>query len=563
MLPKPSYPTPIQKLSHWSRTTPNRIFLRQPINGKTTTFTWSQVDDQARKLASAFLAMGLQKGDRVAIIAKNCAHWFITDYAIQMAGLVSVPLFPDQSSDSIHYILKHSEAKAIMIGKLEDANSLEAGLTENIIRMAMPNSCGVEVDYHWQELMNRHFPLEELAANDAQSLMTIIYTSGTTGNPKGVMQTYGSFGFAAQSLCEKLNYNQKDRFLSFLPLSHAAERFLVLAAATYSGAQVFFVESLDTFSDNLKAARPTIFFAVPRLWQKFQQKVSAQLSEKKLNTLVRIPLLKTLIQKKVQKALGLDCARIIISGSAPISFELLAWYKKVGLEINEGYAMTECMSYGPTFNLPGMVKLGTVGHVSSLPHCKVKITQEGEVAFQSPSLMQGYYLEPEKTKEVLRDNWYHTGDRGVIDSEGFLSITGRMKDVFKTSKGKFVQPNNIENKLMANEFFEQVCVAGSGEAQPFALIELSQEAKASLPGSIEEIENSIKTTLKETNAKLDHHEVVERIFIIEDSWTPDNAMLTPTLKIKRHEIEKHYAALTKRYSDSQVAFVWQENSLAA
>ncbi len=562
-LPKPIYPTPVQKLSYWNSITPNKIFLIQPVDGKTITFTFSQVDDQARRLASAFLAMGLNKGDRVAIFAKNCAQWFITDYAIQMAGLVSVPLYPDQSADNIHYTLKHSEAKAIIIGKLDGGKIMEAGLTDKIIRIAMPYPCDMKIDHHWQDLMNRHLPLEALAFNEMGSLMTLIYTSGTTGNPKGVMHTFGTFSFAAQNASKVMEANRDDRFLSFLPLSHVAERFMVLAAATYAGAQVSFVESLDTFSNNLQAARPTIFFAVPRLWQKFQQKVLTQLPDKKLNTLLRIPFVKYFLQKKLQKALGLDCARLVISGAAPISFELLAWYKKIGIEINEGYGMSENLCYGPAINLPGRVKIGTVGNVNAFPHNEVKITHEGEVIVRSPSLMTGYYLEPEKSKEVLRDGWYYTGDKGVIDDEGYLSITGRVKDVFKTSKGKFVQPTKIENLLQANEFIEQVCVAGSGEAQPFALIELTQEAKDNLPSSAQDIEKSINHTVNDASTKLDHHEVVGRVFIIQDSWTPANGMLTPTLKIKRHEIESRYMPFTTQYRDSKVTFIWEENFWSA
>jgi long-chain acyl-CoA synthetase len=375
------------------------------------------------------------------------------------------------------------------------------------------------------------------------------------------MHTYRSFSSGTQNATRVLKINKDDRYLSFLPLSHIAERFMVLGCSTYGCSDVSFVESLDTFGDNLQTTRPTLLFAVPRIWQKFQQKVNAKLPQRKLEKLLRIPLLNKLILKKVQKGMGLDKSRMLISGASPIALDLLQWYKKIGFEINEGYGMTENLAYGPALNLPGAVKIGTVGSITAMPNIEIKITDEGEIITRSPSLMTGYYLEPEKTAETIRDGWLHTGDRGEIDSEGYLTITGRIKDVFKTSKGKFVQPNKIESLLQHNQLIEQVCVLGSGAPQPVCLIELSEEGRRQAITDKLFIENDFKEILKKINQQVEHHERLDRLFIIADIWTTENGLLTPTMKIKRNIVEKHYTALCNEYSSDKTRIIWAKPQL--
>lgn len=331
---------------------------------------------------------------------------------------------------------------------------------------------------------------------------------------------------------------------------------MVLGCSTYGCSDVSFVESLDTFGDNLQTTRPTLLFAVPRIWQKFQQKVHSKLPEEKLAKLLRIPLLNKLIRKKIQKGMGLDKSRMLISGASPIAFNLLQWYKDIGFEINEGYGMTENLAYGPALNLPGAVKIGTVGSTSAMPDTEIKITDEGEIITRAPTLMTGYYLEPEKTAETIRDGWLHTGDRGEIDSDGYLTITGRIKDVFKTSKGKFIQPNKIECLLQDDGLIEQACVLGSGMPQPVCLIELSETGLALATENKAELEKRLTNKLKQVNQAIEHHEVLDRAFIIADVWTPENGLLTPTMKIKRNEVEKNYTALCDQHSKDKAEIIW-------
>ena len=554
------YPTPLEKVYEWVKTKPDFVYLRQPRNGVYDELTWRAVDDQMRRMASALQGLGLQKGDRVAILSKNCAEWFISDYAIQLAGLISVPLYPMQNAESVEYVLKHSDCKAIIIGKLDDAASMEPGIPEHVIRIAMPYDTGMKrIDHKWKDLLAANQPYKESPVFGADEIMTIIYTSGTTGNPKGVMHTFGSFSFGASNAIQAFNINSSDRGLSFLPLSHIAERLLMFGTATYSSAQITFNESLSTFQQNLADTRPTLFFSVPRLWKKFQQGITAKMPDEKLDKLLRIPIVNHFIRKKVQKGLGLDQARLVISGAAPIAMDLLEWYEKIGISINEGYGMTENLAYGPAINAPGAVRFGTVGSIKVLPGNEVKITDAGEIVIRSPTLMKGYYLDPEKTAETIVDGWLHTGDRGEISSDGYLKITGRVKDVFKTEKGKFVQPNKIEGLLAGNPLIEQVCVVGSGHSQPLAVIELSETAKAMLPGGKEELSKQLLELAKSVNKNLEHHEVLDRLFIAAEPWSPDNGMLTPTLKIKRNSIETVYHKLLEKYRDSKATVVWEED----
>lgn len=556
-----TYATPLEMLYQWNEQVPNRIFLRQPINGKYKTYTWSQVNDQARRLASSLLAQGLVKGDRVAILSKNCAEWFISDYAIQLAGLISVPLYPMQTPDALEYVLTHSDSKVIIIGKLDGAKEMEPGIPDNIVRIAMPYEIDMRIDHQWDNLLSNNEPITDSPIHPMDDLMTIIYTSGTTGNPKGVMHTYRSFSSGAQNATRVLKINKDDRYLSFLPLSHIAERFMVLGCSTYGCSDVSFVESLDTFGENLQTTRPTLLFAVPRIWQKFQQKVNSKLPQEKLDKLLRIPLINKLIRKKIQKGMGLDKSRMLISGASPIALNLLQWYKDIGFEINEGYGMTENLAYGPALNLPGAVKIGSVGFTKAMPDTEIKITDEGEIITRAPTLMTGYYLEPEKTAETIRDGWLHTGDRGEIDSDGYLTITGRIKDVFKTSKGKFIQPNKIECLLQDNSLIEQVCVLGSGAPQPVCLIELSEAGQQLAREDKLAIEANLKQTLKQVNQAVEHHEILDRAFIISDTWTPENGLLTPTMKIKRNVVEKHYTALCEQNSSNKNDIIWASAQL--
>lgn len=525
---------PLERFALWVEKRPDAVWLRQPVNGQWHDFTWRQVDDQARRLASALLAQGCEPGDRVALLSKNCAEWFICDLAIMMAGLVSVPLYPLQSAESIAYVLEHAQCRVILLGKLDDADKLEAGVGPQLTRIALPYPT-LACAYDWHALLAAHEPLHTPAVQEPGQVLTLVYTSGTTGNPKGVMLSVHAMAFTAANACREMDMSTADRFFSFLPLSHVAERFMVEFNSLYCGAPVAFVESMETFSRDLCHVRPTVFFAVPRLWTRFQLGVLEKLPLAKLTLLLRIPLLGRLVARKVRRGLGLDQARIMISGAAAISPGLLDWYQTIGLTLCEGYGMSENVAYG-CFNRPGQVRFGTVGR--PMKGLEVRIADTGEILFRSPTLMLGYYRDPEKTAEALVDGWLHTGDKGELDSDGYLRITGRVKDIFKTSKGKYIAPAPIEGEIAKNQWVEQVCLMGSNLDQPLALIELSPAARDQ---AREQVTADLQQTLQQLNATLQNHERISHFVLVREPWTVDNGCMTPTMKIRRNVLEARFA----------------------
>jgi long-chain acyl-CoA synthetase len=540
---------PLQRFNHWLQQQPDAVWLRQPINAQWHDFTWRQVDDQARRLASALLALGCAPGDRVALLSKNCAEWFISDLAIMLAGLVSVPLYPLQTAESIAYVLEHAQCKVILVGKLDDADKLAAGIGPQVTRIALPYPT-MACTHEWHALLAMHAPLQTVAEQQPEQLLTLVYTSGTTGNPKGVMLSARAVAFSAANACRELRMSPQDRFFSFLPLSHVAERFLVEFNSLYCGAPVAFVESMETFARDLQHIRPTVFFAVPRLWTRFQQGVLEKLPQAKLNLLLATPLLGRLVARKIRRALGLDQARVMISGAAAIPRGLLDWYQRIGLTLCEGYGMTEHVAYG-CFNRPGHVRFGTVGR--PMPGLEVRIADSGEILLRSPTLMQGYYLEPAKTAEALVDGWLHTGDKGELDSDGYLRITGRLKDIFKTTKGKYVAPAPIEGEIAKSGHVEQVCVMGSNLDQPLALIELSPAARL-LP--VAQLSSDLQNSLAHLNSQLQPHERISHFVMVREPWTSANGCMTPTMKIRRNVLEARYAELVAALPANQTLY-WQ------
>ena len=540
---------PLQRFNHWLQQQPDAVWLRQPVAGVWHDFTWRQVDEQARRLASALLALGCAPGERVALLAKNCAEWFISDLAIQLAGLVSVPLYPLQAPEQIAYVLEHADCKVILVGKLDEPDKLATGIAPHITRIAMPYPT-MPTAHDWHSLLARHAPLAGTREQQADELLSILYTSGTTGAPKGVMLSAGAMARSAAWATSELGIGPGDQFFSYLPLSHAAERFLVQFNSLYSGAPVAFVESLETFASDLRHVRPTVFFSVPRLWTRFQQGVLEKLPQARLDRLLGIPLLGWLVARKIRAGLGLDRARVLISGAAAISTGLLAWYQRIGLTICEGYGMTEHFAYG-CFNRPGQVRLGSVGR--PMPNLEVRIAEDGEILLRSQTLMQGYYRDPQKTAETLRDGWLHTGDKGALDDDGYLRITGRVKDIFKTSKGKYVAPAPIEGEIAKCPWVEQVCLMGSNLDQPLALIELSPAARQQAQALVSA---ELLAHLAALNSHLEPHERVSHFVLVREPWTVDNGCMTPTMKIRRNVLEARYAGLVEQLPADQ-PLLWE------
>lgn len=532
---------------------PRQRFLVQPIGGgQVETLTWADVGHQARCAAHWLRSRELPQGSHIALISKNCAHWIIADLAIWMAGHVSVPLYPNLTAESVNQVLTHSESVLAFIGKLDDWPGMSPGVPAGLTTVSLPLHPPGTFDFNWDDVQ-RSSPIQDDPRPAAEQLATIIYTSGTTGLPKGVMHSFANLGFATTRGTQLFGLNEHDRLLSYLPLCHVAERMFVELASIYTGQTVFFAESLDTFLADLKRARPTAMFGVPRIWTKFQMGVYSKIPAKRLDFLLGLPFIGKRIGHKVLAGLGLDALRVALSGAAPVPLTLLRWYQKLGLDVLEVYGMTESCGYSHIC-LPGQYKEGWIGR--PCPGVEVRIDESGEVQVRSQANMLGYFKELQKTAETLtEDGFLRTGDKGEQDAEGRLRLTGRLKEIFKTSKGKYVAPAPIENRLAVHSRIEQVCVVGDGLSAPLGLCVLSavgrEEARAPLHSSLEKL-------LEEVNAVLDKHERLRRLVVVKDSWAVENGFLTPTLKIKRNIIEDTYGARFEEWSERSEAVLWQD-----
>jgi long-chain acyl-CoA synthetase len=543
--------SPLDMFLHWERETPQHVFLRQPINGQYTTWTYQQAGQEIRKIASGLKGLNYPTGSNVALLSKNCAHWIMADLAIMMAGYVSVPLYATLTAHSVHQILEHSGSKAIIIGKLDDYAVQKPGIPEGIQKIGI-ELYGIRESASWENWIQTQVPLEALHTWKANDLLTIIYTSGTTGKPKGVMHTVNAFDSVIRVAMHELKLPNQPQMFSYLPLSHIAERMGIELYGIYGGGTFSFAESLDVFAQNLAETQPTTFFAVPRIWAKFQEKILEKLPQRKLDRLLGLPLVGGIVKKSIRKKLGLSRANHIFSGAAPISVDLLKWFDKLGIRILQAYGMTEDCVYAH-FNRPDANKHGTVG--KPFKGLQVKISEEGEIRVKSTSNTIGYYKEPELTAELFdADGFLRTGDKGEIDAEGFLKITGRVKDQFKTDKGKYVSPTPIELKLSSNPDIEQVCVVGMGIPQPIALVVLSAAGKAKPK---DQVIQSLSGLLKDINPTLEHYEELKKAVIMKDAWTIENNLLTPTMKVKRNEVEKIHLPKYPIWYEKEGSVVWE------
>jgi len=530
---------------------PRQAYLVQPVGGgEVQTLTWGDVGQQARRAAHWLRARELPQGSHIALISKNCAHWIIADLAIWMAGHVSVPLYPNLTADSVGHVLTHSEAALVFVGKLDDWPAMAPGVPDGVSTISLPLCPPGAFDFTWADLQTCS-PIQDSPTPVASELATVIYTSGTTGLPKGVMHSFGTLGFAATHGTELFGLGEGDRLLSYLPLCHVAERMFVEMASIYTGQTVFFAESLDTFLTDLRRARPTALFGVPRIWTKFQLGVYSKIPEKRLDTLLRLPFIGKRVGRKVLAGLGLDALRIALSGAAPVPEALLRWYQRLGLDVLEVYGMTESCGYSHVCR-PGQQTIGWIG--LPCPGVEVRIDASGEVQVRSGATMLGYFKDPGKTAETLTgDGFLRTGDKGEQDAEGRLRLTGRLKEIFKTSKGKYVAPAPIENRLAEHARIEQVCVVGDGLGAPIGLCVLSaQDQDRQALGA------SLERWLEQVNQTLDKHERLRRLVVVKDNWVVENGFLTPTLKIKRNVIESTYGPQFQDWSERSEAVVWQD-----
>jgi long-chain acyl-CoA synthetase len=542
---------------HWERTAGDRRWLTQPMGGgRLATWTWKEGMDEVRRMAAYLDGLRLPPGSSVALCSKNCAWWILADLAISMAGHVSVPLYPVLTADTVRYVLEHSQATLLFVGKLDPVwEEMRRGVPPGLPCVAFPLSPASDA-LRWDDVVAARAPMAAPVARSPEEVATIVYTSGSTGQPKGAMSSFRSMCAVGRAMADYCGTTPADRALSYLPLAHCYERAWGEANGLHGGAQLFFPESVETFLEDLRRARPTLFVSVPRLWMKFQAGVFEKVPPAKLDRLLGIPVLGRLVKRKVLRQLGLDRVRLAGSGSAPIPAEVIAWYRRLGLELREGYAMTENFAYSHSARA-GQVRPGYVG--VPLPGVECRLSEAGEVLVKSPGNVLGYFRDPARTAEMFTpDGFLRTGDRGELDADGRLRITGRIKELFKTTKGKYVAPAPLENRIVGRAGIEQCCVCGSGQPQPHAIVVLSDEARRRVaregPSAVEQ---ELAELLRRVNRDLPPYERLEFLAVIDDAWLPENGFLTPTLKVKRARIEETYGPFARSWYDLKRAVVWQ------
>lgn len=545
----------------WAETSPNMLYLTQPMPGnQTLEVTWGEAAFEVTRIANHLKSLNFPPQTSIALLGRNSAHWILADMAIWMAGHVTVPLYPTLNGETAAYILEHSESKLLMLGRMDGKadgwNDIAPHLPADMPIISLPLSPRKDVP-QWADLVASTQPLTDIVLPDADQLATIVYTSGSTGRPKGVMHSFGTMTSVANALRETYKVTRDDRMLSYLPLAHVAERAVVETASLYFGFKVYFADSLATFLKDLQRAKPTIFFSVPRLWTKFYMAINEKISPAKQRILFNLPIVSGIVKRKVLTQLGLDNVRLAITASAPLPPNVIHWYRGLGLELLDVYGMSENFGYSHG-SRPGEVRVGYVGHAN--PGVVQRIADNGEIQVKSPGQMMGYYKAPEKTAEEMTDDgFFKTGDRGELDAEGRLRITGRVKELFKCSKGKYIAPVPIEQKFNHPKV-EVVCVTGPGQPQPFILMMLSLDAQAELAdGRLvkDTLTAELKHLLAEVNTTLEDHEKLDYAVVVKDQWTMENGFLTPTMKIKRNIVEDCYLPHADSWLAQRQAVVWE------
>ncbi len=555
-------------------------------DSKWVSMTWKRYREEVCLLASWFLSQGVGKGSKIAILSGNCPEWMIADLAILSIGAVSIPVYATSSPSDVTYILEHSGAEFLLVDHLDRIAYLQKTKLKSIVsfdkaskKQAEPFASTVtSLSTILHEVKNTVEAPVELESDD---IATIIYTSGTTGKPKGVIHTHGNLAESMAATYDILDHpnNEVDRFFSFLPLSHVAERQLVEIGSIMTGSEVAFARSVDTLGEDLLRCRPTILLCVPRLWEKIYEKVQAGLltaspvkrtvfalaralgeqriagdmiSKEKDQSLGGI-VSDVLVGKKLRTRLGLDRCRMLITGAAPTRPEVMRFFASFGMMIREVYGLTENLCLG-VLNDAHEVVIGSCG--KPFPGNDMQIAEDGEIMFRAPWMFKGYYKNPEATKEVLHsDGWFATGDLGAIDHEGRLRIVGRKKELLKTSGGKYVAPVPIEDSLKANPIIRDAMIIGDDKKYCVALISLDETQPAA--SKADQLKEELKKLLKQVNEPLASFESIKRVGVIKEGFTIENGALTPTLKVKRNVVAKQKEQFIDKLYESDDVIVYE------
>ena len=542
----------------WEQKLQDKPFLKQPFGNLWEEYTWGEVGTMAKKLANGLKSLNLAEKSHIGLVSKNCREWIVADLAISMAGYISVPFFPTLKSNEIEKLLDFGDVDALFVGKLENWEEMKKGVREDMPIISFPHykdHSTVKEGKKWFDFIDTFDPISENFYPKLSDVWTIIFTSGTTGDPKGVVLTYETL-YNTKRITEdgnpfKVEFSGENDYISYMPLNHIFERVVIEHTAFRFGGTISFVESLETFGQNLNDVQPTAFQGVPRIYSKFQEKILMKMPQKKLNTFLKIPILSWLIKKKLKGALGMSRAKALITGAAAMPLELLDWYKSIGIFITNGYGMTENCATCTNLNPYQPLGRGSVGRPTS--GVDLKISEEGEILMKGPFTLSEYYKNEEITNETLKDGWLHTGDKGRIDEDGFLYITGRIKDMFKTSKGKYIEPGVIEADFGNISEFSQLCIVGLNCTQPILLAVPSESAIKDK----ENVTKKLTKVLEDVNIKLDNYKKVSKIILVKEDWLPENGMTTPTLKIKRAKIDEKFSNNYGEWEKNEKSVIWE------
>jgi long-chain acyl-CoA synthetase len=526
------YPTLTEYLDHWATQSPNDVWLREPHGENLTEWTWSQVQSEVGAIAAWQESFLGGPGINVGLLSRNRAHWFMADLGTIAAGNVTIPMFVTLPRDTAEYVMSFTEMKLLFVGETENWGAVKTVLPEGIVLVTLPGVTLDEPHLCWEDLVAAHAGQRPSYKCEPSDLVSIVFTSGTTGVPKGVMQTHASNEIPVNRFMASFATPPRGRYFSYLPLAHIAERQIVEYASLINGGVVYFNENMMTLLRDLPVCRPHIMFGPPRVWEQLQQVITGYFGSQQAVTdaLARDP---KGSGKQVRDMLGLDDVLYLLTAAAPTPPALIEWYGQFGLDLMEGFGQTEAM--GLSANTHEHRKIGSIGQV--VGNVEVRISEEGELLARATGLATGYYKEPEKTAETFRDGWIYTGDKARIDEEGFIFLTGRMKDYFKTIQGKFVAPTPIENEFAKHPHTEQLCLLGRGYSKTVMVCVPSALAQQEEP---EQLAAALQEHARAVNETADKHARIGAVIISVEAWSIDNGMLTPTLKIRREQIEQRF-----------------------
>jgi long-chain acyl-CoA synthetase len=586
-----------QQFIQTARRRGDAVALRRKEFGLWRGVTWTQYEAQSRAVAGALLSWGLEAGQSVAVLGENRPEWVIGDIGIMMAGGVTAAIYATNAADGVQYVLEHSDSRFVILENAEQLDKVlevraSLPLLERIVVMdlkglqhfrdPMVSSLEgmLETGRLWLESPGNASALEaRIASRQGSDPALFIYTSGTTGRPKGAVLSHRNLLFTAEAFSAANRVLETDDVLSFLPLSHITERLLSVVLPVRWGYTVNFVESPETVLENLREVRPTLFFAVPRVWEKLMSGVEIRVSRadavKKLayhwaasqgrararaerearqpSIASRLAYLGVL--RALRHRLGLDRTRLVISGAAPISPSVLEFFHGMGVPIREGYGQTEGSAAG-TVHQGFPITPGTVG--KPLPGIEIRIAEDGEILLRGECVFLGYHKDPRATSETLRDGWLHTGDVGELDTNGELRITGRKKDLFITAAGKNVAPSHIENLLKASSFINDAVLVGDARKYLTALVVIDEDNVAQwaqmrkIPFTTytdltqnEDVIRLIESEIETVNKTLSRAESVKKFRLLPKRLAQEDGEVTPTLKVKRASILSMYAPLVE------------------